>query len=60
MHMATAKLQPIISPLRILLLMPAAYVKYTEIRVIEQGERKVAIPKRNKPTDSSNIFSSSP
>ena len=54
-HMATVKLQPIMKPLRILLLMPTAYVRYTDIRAMEQGERKVAIPKRNSPTDSSSI-----
>jgi hypothetical protein len=54
--MAKAKLQPTTNPFLILLLIPVAYVRYTEMRAIEQGERKVAMPKRNKPAYSPNIF----
>jgi len=53
--MAIVKLQPIMKPLHMLLLMPTAYVRYTDIRAMEQGERNVTIPKRNSPRNSSNI-----
>jgi len=58
--MAIVKLQPIMKLLRMLLLMPTAYVRYTDISAMEQGERKVAIPRRNNPRNSSNISRQAP
>ena len=59
-HIAKVKLQPIMKPLRILLLVPTAYVRYTDIKAMEHGERKVTIPSENSPKNSSNIVSSNP
>ena len=55
-HMAAAKLQPTATPLRTLLLMPTEYVRYIVISEIEQGERKVTIPRKNRLRGSSNIM----
>jgi len=47
--MANAKLLPMINPFQVLLPTPVAYARYTEINAIEHGDRKVAIPRMNKP-----------
>jgi hypothetical protein len=41
-------------------LTPTEKVRYTEMRAMEQGERKVVIPRKSKPRDSSSNFTSGP